>query len=418
MTDNIVIYQIFPDRFFNSNEDNERTSTNLWGSEVDRDCFMGGNIQGIVERLDYIKDIGATAIYLNPIFQSPSNHKYDTENYYKIDKSFGTLQDFDNLINQCHSRDIKLIIDGVFNHTSTEFFAFKDILINQEKSKYISWYDISSYPVVVKEKPPYRACGGAAFLPKLNTSNVEVQEYIINVIKYWEGKGIDGIRLDVPFEIHNTLLNRIRKETDLFIFGEVWGYGGEFVPQYFNGVTNYLLRDLVIKAVINQCITSKMFIDEWNTIEQLYKDNINYVINLAGSHDTKRIYNLCDGNIQKEKVFYAFLFLLPGIPLVYYGDEIGLKGENDPYCRGCMEWDKSKWNKDLLKYIKELIYLRKNNSVLIDGETDLSSFNDRVIIIKRYNSNKCIEAIINFGFQPEVVNGIMVEPMCLKLTFA
>lgn len=410
-----IIYQIFPDRFCRGIKNNELPGTKIWGTEVDRNCIMGGNLEGIIDKLEYIESLGATTIYLNPIFESPSNHKYDTSDYFKIDPSFGTLKDFERLVEQCHRRGIKIIIDGVFNHTSSEFFAFKDIVKHQEKSQYSRWYDIFSYPVIVKDKPPYRACGGASFLPKLNTNNIEVQEYILKVIKYWESKGIDGIRLDVPFEIHTSLLERIRKETQLYLLGEIWGYGGEFVPKYVNGVTNYLLRDLVIKAVVNQCITSKMFVEEWEAIEGIYKENINYVVNLAGSHDTKRIYNLCEGNIQKEKLFYVFLFLLPGIPLLYYGDEIGIRGENDPYCRGCMEWNESNWNKEIYDFIKKLIALRKEHSVLATGKTRFSCFNDRILIITRYDETKNIEAILNFGFQSEIVNGKNIEPMNYKL---
>lgn len=409
-----VIYQIFPDRFCNGSKDNDPPLTRQWGSNVDRECFMGGDISGIITKLDYINELGADTIYLNPIFESPSNHKYNTTDYYKIDSSFGNLEDFDTLIMECHKRNIKVIIDGVFNHTSTDFFAFKDILENQEKSKYTDWYYIFEYPVAVKENPPYRACGGAPFLPKLNTGNSEVQDYIIGVIKFWESRGIDGIRLDVPFEISHSLLKRIREATELYILGEIWGYGGEYVPEYFNGITNYVLRDLVKKAVVNQCITANMFIEEWNMIYSIYGENIYYSVNLAGSHDTERILTLCNGNIEKEKLFYTLLFLMPGIPLIYYGDEIGLMGENDPCCRGCMEWDSSKWNIDIYDYIKELISIRKKFKALRDGKVKLSSVNDRTLIVARYNESESFKAIVNFGFQQENVDGYIVEPMSCK----
>lgn len=406
-----VMYQIFPERFCNGDKSNNPKNVKFWGSDVDRDCFMGGDLKGIIEKLDYIKDLGADTIYLNPIFQSPSNHKYDTSDYYKIDSCFGTLQDFETLILESHKRKIKIIIDGVFNHTSTEFIAFKDLLINQEKSKYTSWYDIFKYPVDIIDNPPYRACGGASFLPKLNTNNIEVQDYIINVIKYWEGKGIDGIRLDVPFEIHGSLLERIRKETKLYLLGEIWGYGKAYVPKYFNGITNYTLRNLIKKAVVDQCISTEIFIDEWKNIEDMYEDNIYYNVNLAGSHDTKRIYNFCNSEINKEKLFYTFLFLLPGIPLIYYGDEIGMKGENDPYCRGCMDWNRENWNQDIYTHIRKLIRLRKEFDVLKSGKVKIKEFNERTLILTRYNDVQSISFIVNFGFQSEIVNGVVVEPM-------
>lgn len=412
-----IIYQIFPDRFCNGDINNDPLNTKVWGSKVDSDSFMGGDIKGIVEKLDYIKELGISCIYLNPIFKSPSNHKYDTSDYFAIDPSFGNLYDFEILISECHKKDIFVIIDGVFNHTSTDFFAFKDVLLNQQQSKYKNWYDVFEYPVTIKENPQYKACGGAAFLPKLNTENKEVQDYIIKVIKYWEGKGIDGIRLDVPFEIHSSLLERIRKETNIYILGEIWGYGGDFVPRYFNGVTNYLLRELIRKAIVNQCITSSMFVEEWNTIEKLYGEYIYYSVNLAGSHDTERIYTLCNGNINKEKLFYTLLFLLPGIPLIYYGDEIGLEGENDPYCRGCMNWNEETWNKDIYYHVKELVLMRNTHKVLSNGKTNFICVTDRSLILRRYDSKSSVEAYINFGFQTENINGIQVPPMDCKFLF-
>ncbi|MFA9396766.1 MAG: glycoside hydrolase family 13 protein [Clostridiaceae bacterium] len=408
---NEVIYQIFPERFCNGNKNNDPPITSSWNSPVSKNCFMGGDLEGITKKIDYIVDLGITSIYLNPIFQSPSNHKYDTSDYYKIDSHLGSLEDFTLLIELCHDKNIKIIIDGVFNHTSTDFFAFKDILVNQNNSKYVNWYEISEYPVTIKENPPYTACGGAEYLPKLNTKNKEVQCYIIDVIKYWESIGIDGIRLDVPFEIHPSLLTKIRKETKLFLIGEIWGYDGETIPKYFNSVTNYGLRDLIKKAVINQCITSSMFINEWDFINKTYKENVLNLLNLAGSHDTKRIYNLCNGNIKKEKLFYLFLFIMPGIPLIYYGDEIGLQGENDPYCRGCMDWNEKNWNMNIYDFINKLIKMRKEFDVLVDGNLRLTPLSERTIKIERYKDFKKIIFYINFGFQDATINKIIIPSM-------
>jgi glycosidase len=406
-----IIYQIFPDRFSRGNIEENPKGTGLWGSNVDKNCFMGGDLDGIINKLDYISDLGFTAIYLNPIFLSTSNHKYDVSDYYKIDTNFGSLETFKKLLDASHKKGIKIIIDGVFNHTGTDFFAFKDILQYQRQSKYINWYEIFEYPVEIRENPPYKACGGVSFLPKLNTSNPEVQEYIINVIKYWEGFGIDGIRLDVPFEIHPSLLKKIRNETELFLIGEIWGYDADNIPKYFNSITNYVLRDLIRKAVVNQCITSKMFFYEWSLIENSYKNNIYNLINLAGSHDTKRIYNLCDGNMKKEKIFYLMLFMLPGTPLIYYGDEIGLQGENDPYCRGCMDWNEENWNYEIYNHIKALIKMRNTYEVLTNGKLKLLYPSDRTLVIERYDDSYKISCYINFGFQSDKIDGIHVEPM-------
>lgn len=414
MTDKII-YQIFPDRFYNGNKGNDPTNVRDWGSSIDSECFMGGDIEGIIQKLDYLSWLGVTAIYLNPIFQSPTNHKYNVTDYYKIDSSLGSLDDFQELICQCHSRGISVIIDGVFNHTGTDFFAFRDILINQEKSKYKDWYNIYNFPVVVKDPPNYKACGGVSYLPKLNTANPEVQDYIIDVIRYWEGFGIDGIRLDVAFEIDPSLLKRMRESTDLFLIGEVWGYGQRFVPEYFNGLTNYPLRDLIIKAVVNQCIDGLMFLDEWKHIAGMYGDNINYMLNLAGSHDTARIYTLCKGDIRKVNLVYALLFLLPGIPTIYYGDEIGMGGQNDPYCRGTMIWDRNMWHSEILDNIRYLIQLRKELPELQIGKIKFLACTDRTISFERYFGSEKTKIFINFGFQPINIDGYKIDKLSYRV---
>ncbi|MDI6602339.1 MAG: glycoside hydrolase family 13 protein [Thermoanaerobacteraceae bacterium] len=410
-----IIYQIFPDRFYNGNKENDPPNTRPWGGPIDSECFMGGDIEGIIQKLDYLSWLGITAIYLNPIFLSPTNHKYNVTDYYKIDSSLGNPDDFKRLIRECHSRGIAVIIDGVFNHTGTEFFAFRDILVNQEKSRYKDWYDIYGFPVVVKDPPNYKACGGVSYLPKLNTANPEVQNYIIDVIKYWEGFGIDGIRLDVAFEIDPSLLKKIRESTKLFLIGEVWGCGGRFVPEYFNGLTNYLLRDLIIKAVVNQCIDSLMFRDEWELIAGMYGDNINCMINLAGSHDTARIYTLCKGDIRKVNLVFALLFLLPGIPMIYYGDEIGMEGENDPYCRGAMIWDSSLWHREIQDNIRYLIGLRKRFPSLEYGKIRFTNCIDRAMSFERVYGDEKIKLVVNFGFQPISIDSYKLDELSFKI---
>lgn len=410
-----VLYQIFPDRFYNGDTRNDPLDVVSWGSSVSRDCFMGGDIAGIIKKLGYIADLGATAIYLNPIFQSKSNHKYDIDDYYKIDMTFGNLDDFMKLIEKSHEKGIRIIIDGVFNHTGTDFFAFKDILVNQQESKYINWYDVFSYPVQIGDNPSYRACGGAYFLPKLNTSNPEVQDYMIKVIKYWEGMGIDGIRLDVPFEIHLSMLEKIRKSTNIFLVGEIWGYGSKYVPKYFDGITNYMLRDIIIKAVINQCIDGQMFVEAYNILKDMYKANIHSMVNLAGSHDTERIFTLCRGDLRKLKLFYSLLFLLPGIPLIYYGDEIGMEGENDPYCRSSFDWNEENWNMEIYSHIKKMINLRKISKVLKQGNVRFLECFDRVILFERYDDQDTLKIVVNFGFQNERIHDNIIYPMEYKI---
>lgn len=410
-----IVYQIFPDRFNKSQKNKDRKGLKEWGSEVDGKCFMGGDLQGIIDKIDYISGLGIEAIYLNPIFESPSNHKYDTIDYYKIDDSFGNLQDFKNLIEVCHKNNIKLIIDGVFNHTNPGFFAFKDILENGEKSIYKDWYTIFNYPVEVSAQPNYRSFCGVSDMPQLNGANKDVQKYITGVVKYWESFGIDGLRLDVPYFINDKMLEEIRKCSNLYIVGEIWGLGKKFVPKYFDGVMNYSFRDLIKRAVVNRAVEASIFIDEWHYIEETYGENIHCCFNMSGSHDTERIYNYCNGDIEKEKMFYAFLFLFPGMPLIYYGDEIGMKGENDPYCRRTMEWDSSKWNKDIYEYIKDLIQLRKSNEALQKGNIKFTEYKGCMFAFERTYEDKKAKVYINFGRDPETIDGITLEGLKFKV---
>ncbi|AQR97594.1 glycoside hydrolase family 13 protein [Clostridium saccharoperbutylacetonicum] len=410
-----IIYQIFPDRFNKSRQNNNVEGLKEWESEVDGQCVMGGDLIGIKEKLDYLSKLGVSAIYLNPIFQANSNHKYDTVNYYNIDSSFGTLDDFRELVDSCHKKNIKVIIDGVFNHTSPDFFAFKDILENQERSKYKDWYTIFSYPVKVEIPPNYRNFGGCIDMPRLNTENVEVQKYIVDVIKYWEGMKIDGLRLDVPYYIEDSMLEKIRKSTSLYIVGEIWGCGKKFVPQYFDGVMNYSFRDLVQKAVIRQSIDASIFIDEWNFIEETYGQNIHCCFNMSGSHDTERIFNFCRGDIKREKLFYAFLFLFPGMPLVYYGDEIGMKGENDPYCRGTMEWNESKWNYDIYNHVKGLIELRNSSEALQKGTIQFVGHKEMMFAFERVYGEKRVKVFMNFGHSKQSIDGFELDGLSYKV---
>ncbi|WP_244835013.1 glycoside hydrolase family 13 protein [Clostridium sp. BJN0001] len=410
-----IIYQIFPDRFNKSKEKDNVKGLKKWGSEVDSNCVMGGDLKGIIEKLDYLSTLEITAIYLNPIFKSYSNHKYDTVDYYEIDASFGNLDDFKELIKKAHEKNIKIIIDGVFNHTNPDFFAFKDILKNQEKSKYKDWYEIFSYPVKVTNNPNYRTFGGCSNMPRLNTKNPEVQKYIVDVVKYWESMGIDGLRLDVPYYIDDSLLEKIRECTKLYIVGEIWGCGKKFVPKYFDGVMNYSFRDLIYKAVKRQSIDASIFIDEWKFIENTYKENIHCCFNMSGSHDTERIFNYCNCDIKKEKLFYAFLFLFPGMPLIYYGDEIGLKGGDDPYCRGTMEWDQTKWDYDIHNFLKDLIQLRNNSEALQKGSINFIACKEMMFEFERVYKDKKVTVFINFGPQKQSLNGVELDSTSFKV---
>ena len=199
-----VFYQIFPDRFANGDVSNDPANVYSWSKLPSLYSYFGGDLSSIQRKLDYIQDLGVNAIYLNPIFQSAAPHRYHTTDYYRIDPKLGTMEDFHALLDEVHRRGMKLILDGVFNHCGRGFFAFNDLLENQEFSPYKDWFHVKHFPIDAfspGEAVDYLAWWNIKSLPKFNTDNPEVRQYLLGVARYWIEQGIDGWRLDVPNEI-------------------------------------------------------------------------------------------------------------------------------------------------------------------------------------------------------------------------
>ncbi|MFH0777175.1 MAG: alpha amylase N-terminal ig-like domain-containing protein, partial [Candidatus Eisenbacteria bacterium] len=208
-----VFYQIFPERFRNGDTSNDPPGTVKWDAGPANFNFFGGDLQGVIDGLPYLDSLGVSAIYFNPIFEATSNHKYNTQDYMKIDHRFGTLETFETLLREAHGRDIKIVLDGVFNHSGYEFWAFQDIVDNGPASRYVNWYTIHSFPVVKEPKPSYECWWGFGDLPKLNTYNADVRKYVFDVTDFWTDRvGIDGWRLDVPNEVPHEFWKEFRKK--------------------------------------------------------------------------------------------------------------------------------------------------------------------------------------------------------------
>lgn len=355
---NMIIYQIFPDRFYKV--DNNKRAYKNWNEKPTRRNHFGGNLKGIKEKIPYLKELGINAVYLTPIFSAPSTHKYDTQDYMKIDPNFGNLKDFDILLKTLHSNKIKLILDGVFNHTGDQFWAFKDTEEKANSSLYWNWYNIYGFPVKRFPKPNYDNAG-IYYLPKLNHSNSEVVNYLKQVVKFWTSKGIDGWRFDMPWCIKPNFWHEIIKEIkninpNIILIGEYWGKPEKMIGEYpFDGVMDYYFRENVINLLKNK-INISMFIENLK-----YKNDkkFNLSWNMLGSHDTSRLRGMLR-NEKKIKIAYLLQFTLPGIPVIYYGDEVGMYGGKDPDCRRTFNWDKKTWNMSIYNYIKYLCDFRKD----------------------------------------------------------
>ncbi len=372
-----VFYQIFPDRFANADPGNDPPNVRSWGSPPTISGYQGGDLAGIIANMDYLVELGINAIYLNPIFLSSSTHRYNTNDYFKIDPMLGNLDIFKQLIDRTHALGIKVILDGVFNHTGRGFFAFVDILENGEESPYKDWYHIHHFPVdaySAGKARDYEAWWGYKSLPKLNTDNPDVRKFIFSVARYWLSQGADGWRLDVPNEINDDVFwaefrRQVKDENpDAFLLGEIWDISPRWLEEgYFDSLMDYPLRDGLIEFLSGKTssidIQNKLF-----AMWALYPPGSEFSLyNLTGSHDTERILTLLQNNTELVKLIFLFLFTFPGIPAIYYGDEIGLTGGKDPASRRAFNWNTGKQNRELLSWAKKLIQLRKIFQTLQTG---------------------------------------------------
>ncbi len=372
-----VFYQIFPDRFRNGDPANDPPNKQKWGSTPTIWDFQGGDLRGVIEKIDYLLDLGINAIYFNPIFLATSNHRYNTSDYYQIDPKLGQKEDFLAVLDAAHRNDIRVVIDGVFNHCGRGFFAFNDVLENQSHSPYIDWFHLKNVPLDAYspgDSGDYEAWWNFKSLPKFNTDNPLVRNYIFDVARYWIRLGVDGWRLDVPSEIDDEnfweeFRNVVKAENpDAYLVGEIWDGDPRWVGEKsFDGLMNYPVRDGIIGLLMGSMTTEDFSEKISGQLNRYDQEHVFAMYNLLGSHDTVRIKTELEGRIDKLKLAYQFLLAYPGAPAIYYADEVGLDGGKDPECRKAFPWDENEWDMDLRKFIQGLISIRKKRQVLRRG---------------------------------------------------
>ena len=398
-----VVYQIFVERFCDGDKSIDPEDALEWGSEVTATSKFGGDIQGIIDKLDYLENLGVNLIYLTPIFKSSSNHKYNTCDYYTIEPQFGTLEKAKELVNKCHERKIKIVFDAVFNHSGSDFFAFKDVLKNQQKSRYKNWYFIDSYPVDTSKCNYYTFADDISTMPKFNTSNEEVKEYLLNVGSYWIDEiGIDGWRLDVCDEVDHCFWRDFKKKIkqkkdDAILIGEIMHEASSFLKgDQLDSIMNYPFKGAMIDFFGKRSINAEQFDDILAKNRVIYMDDINKQLwNLIGSHDTSRFLTECDQKIERMKLAIVFQFTYIGVPYIYYGDEVGLSGGEEPQSRKCMIWNYEKQNFELLELYKKMIRIRKENKTLIYGDYKTIYCKDNVIAFVRKDKKSTMLIVIN-----------------------
>ena len=471
-----IMYQIMVDRFFNVGGINKKENVFIhetWGGNPHyqktskmfmNSDFFGGNLKGIIEKLDYLKSLNIGVLYLNPIFEAASNHKYDTGNYMKIDSMFGNEEDFVNLCNEAKKRNIYIILDGVFNHTGADSLYFNkyknyhELGAYQSKaSKYYNWYIFYDYP------DEYKCWWGVKSLPSVNQHNPHYLIFITGkygVIDKWLTLGAKGFRLDVVDELNDHFIDLIHKrikdnDPENIVIGEVWEDASMKTSynqrrHYFNGkqldtVMNYPLKNAIIDYLKHGNLIG--LVNQMRHLINNYpKHVIDTLMNHLGTHDTIRLLtNFADANfdhlsldeqanykmdfknfqkaVLKLKMATAIQYTMPGIPSLYYGDETGMEGYKDPFCRKPMNWDSI--NQDIYEWYQKLGKIR-NESVFIDGIYEEEIIDNKVFAFSRNNSNIKIITIINNddhdyiysllnGFDmidEKVIKGKLIIPKC------
>lgn len=401
-----VFYQIFPERFANGDPANDPEDVQPWGGKPKYNNFFGGDLQGVIDHLDHLNQLGITAIYFTPIFEATTNHKYDTIDYFKVDPAFGTNETLKQLVTACHERGIRILLDAVFNHSGFMFEPFVDVKAHGEQSVYKDWFHIRSFPLeTVDGIPTFDTFAFTEMMPKLNTENPEVKDYLLRVARYWiEEVGIDGWRLDVANEVDHAFWREFRSTVkaanpEAYILGEMFHDGMMWLQgDQFDAVMNYPFTDAMLDFFAKAECDGSQFAHAIQHQLARYPLQANEVMfNLLDSHDTERLLTTCSGDKRKLKLAALFQLTFLGTPCIYYGDEIGLSGEYDPDCRKCMEWDPTRQDADLFAFYKSIIALRHQFTALRSGGFRFlyAQEGDRILAYERKDANDHLLIVLN-----------------------
>lgn len=418
---NAVFYQIFVDRFAMGDTQKNTSYINCkWGDIPTPKTFAGGDIRGIIQKLDYIKEIGCNAIYLTPIFQSISNHKYDISDYYNVDTQFGSNSDLKQLVDTAHQKGMRIVLDAVFNHCSEHMMQFQDVLKKGKDSRYYDWFVIRGKEID-QEVVNYETFAACAYMPKLNTSNEEVQEFLLDIgTHYLKEYDIDGWRLDVSDEISHDFWRKFRhriKETksEAVIIGENWHDANNYLRgDQYDSIMNYAFTKACLDYFAFGTKDAKQIAWKLNEILMRNTKPVNdMMLNLLDSHDTHRFYKEVGKDRFKMKAALSLLFLFQGVPCIFYGTEILTEGGYDPDCRRCMDWDKAVFTgefADIYKLLQQLSKLRQSLD-FTEGTTQIYT-EENTLILKNVSKTHEIQLRINLEEQSLIIlrnGGIIVH---------
>ena len=450
-----VFYQVFPDRFARSGRVEAPGELETWDAAPTTHGFKGGDLYGVAERLDYLADLGITAIYLNPIFASASNHRYHTYDYFAVDPLLGGDAAFRHLLDEAHARGLRVIIDGVFNHAGRGFWPFNHVLECGLGSPYVDWFHVDrgalaagrpllAYPDESLHQAPARVGGpdrsgselGSALgytawwnlpaLPKLNTDNPRVREYLMSVSEHWIRFGADGWRLDVAPEIDDDefwreFRRRVKAiNPDAYIVAEVWVEDHRWLQgDQFDAYMNYPLGFAALsfaagshrdQGVIDQhdVVRGEVRHDDGRGFLQRVEHHLTTYdpgiiavqLNLLGSHDLPRMLSVCAGDGNAVRMATLIQMTLAGAPCIYYGDEVGLEGGSDPDNRRAFPMDEAAWDHEMLAFMRGVVALRHAHPVLRAGTFAAAGSDGQAAAYLRTDAREAFVIALNAGDAP------------------
>ena len=438
---NGIVYQIFPDRFareagWTAREPSRRKGTHRflirdWDTPVfyprgeDNAVtswpFWGGTLRGIREKLPYLESLGVTVLYLNPIFEAASNHRYDTGDYTRVDPLLGTEEDFAALCAAARDRGMHVVLDGVFNHTGADSRYFDKFGNYGTGSAYRRWFRFG------EEHPQgYECWWGVPDLPNVEESNPGYREFICGqdgIIRRWLRLGADGWRLDVADELPDEFIREIRaacraEKTDSLLMGEVWedasnkvSYGQlreYLLGRELDATMHYPFREIALDFLLGRTGAEEAARRLWDIKENYPPAHQLSAMNLIGSHDRERVLTILGGDRQKLKQLSVLQYGLAGVPCLYYGDEAGMTGGTDPYNRGAYPWGRE--DGELTEHFQALGRLYRRDGVLRTGEYEPVAFGEDVLGARRWSGGESRLVLVNRGDSPRDCSGVTVPP--------
>lgn len=424
-----ICYEIFPDRFARGKPPVLSPTLRRWHGHPTHNSIWGGDLRGVADAAGYVESLGVNLLWLTPIFESPSNHRYDTTDYGRIDHRLGDEELFARLVSEYRRRGIRIVLDGVFNHSGAQFAPWRDVLERGFESPYWSWFDVHD-PQVDRRIRNYRSFAHVAHMPRLMTGNPEVQAYLMEHATHWMRMGIAGWRLDVADEVDMAFWREFRREMraitpDAYFVGEIAYNAARWLEgDQFDGVMNYPLRSALQQFIVPQSSERGKGLDAQAFLHMLARLRAWHpgwaataALNPLSTHDVPRFLTLCGGDVGQWRLAMLLLFSLEGIPLIYYGDEVGLQGGNDPDCRRPMVWESAEQNGAMLATTKQLVQLRREQPALrasglyplTSGSPNVAAFLRGTTGYEEVSPGSCPEdavalVVVNRGHSPVTID--------------